>query len=104
MASETQSDISRTEDPLIPALLITVAQEVCTAMCASEVVISGLDSQGFCYLAGTGEAAHPSACLPYDSPFGDRLKKGEVVLLKDADGDLGTPLSTVDSLPALAMA
>ena len=104
MASETPTDISRTEDPLILALLITVAQEVFTAMSASEVVISGLDSQGFYYLAGTGEAPHPSACLPHDSRFGDRLKKGEVVLLKDADGDLGTPLSAVDNLPVLAMA
>ena len=104
MAPETQTDISRTEDPLILALLITVAQEVCTAICASEVVISSLDSKGFCYLAGTGEAPDSTARLPHGSPFGDRLKKGEVVLLKGPDGDLGTPLSTLDTSPVLAIA
>jgi len=105
MTSETETGISRTEDPLILALLITVAQEVCTAMCASEVVISGLDSQGFRGLAGTGEPPRASACLQHDSRFSaDRLKAGEVVILKDADGDLGTPLSTAGSLPVLAMA
>ena len=105
MTSETETDISRTEDPLILALLITVAQEVCTAMCASEVVISGLDSQGFRCLAGTGEAPRASACLQHDSRFSaDCLKTGEVVFLKDADSDLGTPLSTAGSLPVLAMA
>lgn len=105
MTSQTESDISRTEDPLALALLMTVAQEVCTAMCASEVVISGLDSQGFRCLAGTGEAPRASACLQHDSRFNaDRLKAGEVVFLKDADGDLGTPLPTAGCLPVLAMA
>jgi TonB family protein len=105
MTSETETDISRTEDPLILALLITVAQEVCTAMCASEVVISGLDWQGLRCLAGTGEAPRASACLQHDSRFSaDCLKAGEVVFLKDADGDLGTPLSTAGSVPVLAMA
>jgi len=61
MTSETETGISRSEDPLILAVLITVAQEVCTAMCASEVVISGLDSRGFRGLAGTGEAPRASA-------------------------------------------
>jgi TonB family protein len=105
MTSETATDISRTEDPLILALLTTVAQEVCTAMCASEVVIAGLDSQGFRCLAGTGEAPRASACPQHDSRFSaDCLKTGEVVFLKDADGDLGTPLSTGGSLPVLGMA
>ena len=105
MTSETETDISRTEDPLILPLLATVAQEVCTAACASEVVIAGLDSQGFRCLAGTGEAPRASACLQHDSRFSaDCLKTGEVVFLKDADGDLGTPLSTAGSLPVLAMA
>ena len=105
MTSETETDISGTEDPLIPALLMTVAQEVCAAMCASEVVISGLDSQGFRCLASAGEAPRAGACLQHDSRFSaDCLKTGEVVFLKDADGDLGTPLSTAGSLPVLAMA
>lgn len=105
MTSETETGISRSEDPLILAVLITVAQEVCTAMCASEVVISGLDSRGFRGLAGTGEAPRASAGVQHDSRFSaDRLKAGEVVFLKDADGNLGTPLSTAGSLPVLAMA
>ena len=105
MTSETETDISRTEDPLILPLLATVAQEVCTAACASEVVIAGLDSQGFRCLAGTGEAPRASASLQHDSRFStDCLKTGEVVFLKDADGDLGTSLSTGGSLPVLAIA
>ena len=105
MTSETETDTSRTADPLILALLTSVAQEVCTAICASEVVIAGLDSQGFRCLAGTGEAPRASARLQHDSRFSaDRLKTGEVVFLKDAEGDLGTPLSTDGSLPVLAMA
>ena len=105
MSSETETDISRTEDPLILPLLATMAQEVCTAACASEVVIAGLDSQGFRCLAGTGEAPRASACLQHDSRFSaDCLKTGEVVFLKDADGDLGTSLSTGGSLPVLAIA
>jgi len=105
MTSETKTDISRTEDPLILPLLATMAQEVCTAACASEVVIAGLDSQGFHCLAGTGEAPRASACLQHDSRFSaDCLKTGEVVFLKDADGDLGTSLSTGGSLPVLAIA
>jgi TonB family protein len=105
MTSETETGTSRTEDPLILALLITVAQEVCTAMCASEVVISGLDAQGFRGLAGTGEAPGASAGLQHDSRFSaDRLKAGEVVFLKDADGNSGTPPPTAGSLPVSAMA
>jgi TonB family protein len=105
MTSEAETDNSRAEDPLIFALLITVAQEVRTAMCASEVVISGLDSQGFRCLAGAAEAPRTSASLQHDSRFtADRLKTGEVVLLKDADGDFATPPSTAGSLPVLAMA
>jgi TonB family protein len=105
MTSETETDISRTEDPLILALLTTVAQEVCAAMRASGGIIAGLDSQGFRCLAGTGEAPRASACLQHDSRFSaDCLKTGEVVFLKDADGDLGTSLSTGGSLPVLAIA
>jgi len=105
MTSETDTDISRTEDPLILPLLVTVAQEVCTAMCASEVVISALDAQGFRGLAGTGEAPRASAGLQHDSRFSaDRLKAGEVVFLKDADGNSGTQLPTAGNLPVLAMA
>jgi TonB family protein len=105
MTSETETDISRTEDPLRLALLMTVAQEVCIAMCASEVVISGLDAQGFHCLAGTGKAARANAFLQHDSRFSaDCLKTGEVVILKDADVDLETTLSTAGSLPVFAMA
>jgi TonB family protein len=105
MISDTETDISRTEDPLVLALLTTVAQEVCSAMCASEVVIAGLDSQGFRCLAGTGEVPRGSACLQHDSRFSaDCFKTGEVVFLKDADSGIGNPLSTGGSLPVLAMA
>jgi TonB family protein len=91
MTSETETDISLTEDQLI-ALLITVAQEVRSGMCASEVVISHLDSRGF-------------RCLARDSRFSaDCLKTGEVVFLKEADGDSGTPLSTTGKLPVSAVA
>ena len=105
MTSETETDISRAEDPLIPALLTTVAQEVCAAMRGSGAVIAGLDWQGFRCLAGTGDAPRASACLQHDSRFSaDCLKTGEVVFLKDTDGDLGTPPSTGGSVPVLAMA
>jgi TonB family protein len=104
MTSETETDISRTEDQLI-ALLITVAQEVRSGMCASDVVISGLDSQGFRGLAGAGEAPRASASPQHDPRFSsDCLKTGEVVFLKEADGDSGTPLSTTGKLPVSAVA
>jgi TonB family protein len=105
MASENETDTSRTEDPLILALLIAVAQEVCTAMSASDVVISGLDSQGFRGLTGAGEAPRASASPQHDPRFSsDCLKTGEVVFLKDVNSNLGTSLSTAGCLPVLAMA
>ena len=105
MRSETESDISRSDDPLVLALLITVAQEVCTAISAGEVVISGLDAQGFRGLAGAGQAPRASSAAQHDSRFSaERLKAGEVVILGDADGASGNPPSTAGSAPVSAMA
>ena len=78
--SEPQKDVARTEDPLIPALLTSVAQEVCAAMHASGALIAAVDSQGIRCVASAGNAPAPGSRLEPDGGLtAECLKSGEVV-------------------------
>jgi hypothetical protein len=101
--SESQTEIPRGEEQkeqLIPALLMSVVEEVCSAMSASGAVIAVLDSQGIRCLASTGEAPPIGARLQPDSSFSaECFKTGMVVLRDEAKGDSRIPLSLDGSRP-----
>jgi hypothetical protein len=101
--SESETEIPRGEEQkeqLIPALLMSVVEEVCSAMSASGAVIAVLDSQGIRCLASTGEAPPIGARLPPDSSFSaECFKTGMVVLHDEAKGDSRIPLSLGESRP-----
>jgi hypothetical protein len=101
--SESETEIPRGEEQkeqLIPALLMSVVEEVCSAMSASGAVIAVLDSQGIRCLASTGEAPPIGARLPPDSSFSaECFKTGMVVLRDEAKGDSRIPLSLDGSRP-----
>jgi WD40 repeat protein len=78
--SEPQKDITRHEDPLIPALLTSVAQEVCAAMHASGAIIAGPDPQGIRCMASAGNAPAVGSRLETDPGLTvECLKTGKVV-------------------------
>jgi TonB family protein len=97
------SEIPRSEEQkeqLIPALLMSVVEEVCSAMSARGAVIAVLDSQGIRCLASTGEAPPIGARLQPDSTFSaECFKTGKVVLRDEATGDSRIPLSIDGSVP-----
>jgi hypothetical protein len=101
--SESETEIPRGEEQkeqLIPALLMSVVEEVCSAMSASGAVIAVLDSQGIRCLASTGEAPPIGARLQPDSSFSaECFKTGMVVLRDEAKGDSRIPLSLDGSRP-----
>ena len=93
--SEPQKDISRIEDPLIPALLTSVAQEVCAAMNASGAIIASVDSQGIRCVASAGNA--PAAGLRLERDTGltaQCLKTGKVVFRQSAKRRSRSKVST----------
>jgi hypothetical protein len=83
--SEPQKDITRSEDPLIPALLTSVAQEVCAAMQASGAIIAGVDPQGIRCVASAGNApASGSRLEPETGLAAECLKTSKVVFGEDS--------------------
>src|SRR5215469_1029492 len=78
--SEPQKDLTRGEDQLIPALLTSVAQEVCAAMRASGAVIAAADTQGIRCVASVGDAPPAGSRLESNAGLAaECLKTGKVV-------------------------
>jgi hypothetical protein len=101
--SEPRTEIPRSEEQkeqLIPALLTSVLEEVCSAMSARGAVIAVRDSQGIRCLASTGEAPPTGARLQPDSSFSaECFKTGKVVLRDEAKSDSRIPVSIDGSVP-----
>src|SRR6202008_4623581 len=98
--SESQPEIVRTEqDQLTAALLLSVVEEVRSAMSASAAIVVVRDGEGVRCVASTVDAETTGSMVEPDSGFTrECLETGKVVLCEDAENDSRIELPVIQNV------
>ena len=97
--SEPQPETAGNDDQLISALLLSVIEEVRSAMSANAAIVAVCDSQGVRCVASTADEETVALRFHPNSAFTrECLETGKVVLCEDAENDSRIERSVVRSL------